>query len=98
MGFYIDPKNGTKEDWLFEHALLLAGPPDWATVRQQSRLPVCLVNNGMFTAAGVCFSPDEQDEFARPDRRPKLWFSVPIKDLYEVGALPQGFAVEELGT
>lgn len=37
---------------------------------------VCVVNNGLFEAAGYAFSPDELAVFAHPDGRPKRWLSL----------------------
>ena len=38
---------------------------------------VCVVNNGMFAAAGYAYCEDERNEFARQDGRPKTWLIVP---------------------
>lgn len=39
---------------------------------------VCVVNNGMFEAAGYCFSVSEMIAFSQPsDSRPKIWLVVP---------------------
>lgn len=97
MGYYIDPTDCTKEQWLLKHGTPVAGPPDWQAVHAAGALPVCLVDNRMFTAAGVAFSPNEQAAFARPDGRDKRWFTVPVSDLHAVGAIPKGFAIGELG-
>lgn len=97
MGYYIDPKDGTKESWLAQHGRPLPGQPKWKAVVKTGELPVCLVDNRAFTAAGVCFSEREQEAFARPDGRRKFWFAVPIQDLIQVGAIPKDFALEELG-
>jgi hypothetical protein len=36
---------------------------------------VCVVNNGMFAAAGYMYKESEMQEFANPsDSRPKKWF------------------------
>lgn len=38
---------------------------------------VCVVENGLFDAAGYCFSKEEFEEFQRPDGRPRRWLIVP---------------------
>jgi len=57
----------------------------------EATLPVCFVDNGPFTAAGIAFDSNELAAFANPsDHRPKLWFIVPIDKLTEVNPeLPQ---------
>lgn len=77
MGFYINPKDGrSKEQWLLDHGRGI----NHDTVRSfdftTDELPVCLVDNGPFTAAGIAFDPRERDAFLHPDPRPKQWFAV----------------------
>lgn len=84
MGCYINPKTMSKEDWLNKFATPHPGPvpvsPDV--------LPICLVDNGMFTAAAVAYDQREADAFNLPsDRRPKFWYSAKRADLYEVSDL-----------
>lgn len=86
MGFYINPNNGQKkEEWLRENALFLKGNvPEWE-VQAKDQILVCLVNNGPFTAAGICYNKREYDAFAqRSDTRPKLWFVVRKEKIIEV--------------
>lgn len=86
MGYYIDPTNGqTKEEWLTEHGIRLMGVPETIDEGGEDLLPVCLVNNGAFNAAGIAFSNAELRVFASPrDTRPKVWYLVEKKDLFEV--------------
>ena len=97
MGYYIDPQNETKEAWLSKHGKPSPDQPKWKAAVKAGDLPVCLVDNRLFTAAGVCYSEREQEQFAQPDGRRKFWFTVPVKHLIEVGAIPKDFALEELG-
>lgn len=84
MGIYVNPEGETKEDWLAKHGKILLGVPKWDDV-EEGKLPVCLLDNGPFTAAGVADSPSELDAFSRPDDpRPKTWFMVSIVDLETV--------------
>jgi hypothetical protein len=81
MGCYVNPKDMTKEQWLH-----LNGDkydyPDWET--DDTRW-VCLVDNGPFTAAGVCFDEVELRNFNRTDdNRYKEWYLVEIDKLREV--------------
>jgi len=77
VGIYINPTEGTKELWLLNHRVLTKA--DYKTT-----FPVVLVDNGAFTAAAVCDTPDEYTRFMVPDGRTKYVFSVPIEALRKV--------------
>jgi len=89
MGIYINPKDKSKEEWLHnnavkEHSFLTSSSIKWEEIPENC-LPVCLVDNGLFTAAGVAYSENEFDMFNDPsDRRFKLWYIVKIENLVEV--------------
>jgi len=87
MGCYINPTNGqTKEQWLAEHS---DGPSTTgkAGIIVNDYYPVCLVDNGAFTAAAVCYNNREIETFKRDDGRRKAWFQVHKDDLYTVSDL-----------
>ena len=81
MGFYINPKDCSKEEFLE----LYGNPATTAVIKQfdfsNDLLPVCLVDNGLFTAAGIAYAPAERDVFIRDDGRHKRWYLVNKKDL-----------------
>ena len=84
MGYYINPPNMTKEQWLAEHGYELEvgaqqwPPPSGFTI-------VCLVENPFFTAAGICYNEDEFKVFNDPgDPRQRVWWHVPSEDVVEV--------------
>ena len=85
MGVYINPPSETKEAFLTREGL----PITTSAVRQwdfskRDCLPVALVNNGPFTAAGVAYDHREAEEFTRPsDPRPRAYFAVPIEVLLD---------------
>jgi hypothetical protein len=56
MGIYINPTNMTKEAWLFENGVRLPAGAPRKFHSTANYLPVCLVDNGLFTAAGIVFS------------------------------------------
>jgi hypothetical protein len=76
MGYYINPANETKEEFLAKYGTPLNIEDVVAFDFSSDRLPVCLLNNGPFTAAGIAYDPREAQEFLRPDPRPRKWFSV----------------------
>lgn len=80
MGIYVNPTDGsTKEQWLAKHGEQIARP-SWPP--PQGRAIVCLVDNRIFTAAGVCDTERELRAFTGPtDHRPKKWFTVPCAAL-----------------
>lgn len=83
MGAYINPPDMTKEQWLAEHGKLLNDAPPRHDVLL-GHLPVCLVQNPAFSAAGIAFDERELKAFTAPDSRTKIWFYVQTEKLHEV--------------
>jgi hypothetical protein len=104
MGCYVNPPMMGKEDWLLKYGRLVGSIKydgycpqahiDWKGNKIPSwesyspNLPVVLVDNRAFTAAGVAYCKDEYEEFIRErDSRPRLIFSVPVDLLFDVSDL-----------
>lgn len=86
MGLYINPPDMTKEEWLAKYAEE-ATPTDLAltTYPLGDKVPVVLVDNGWFTAAGVMYSVRELQEFLDPfDSRPKKCFLASKEELLKL--------------
>lgn len=84
MGYYINPKEGTKEEWLMHNAIRELSPAEvdlFDFFDGGEELPVCLVDNGTFTAAGIAYDLEELAAFRREDGRPKRWFLIDRADL-----------------
>jgi hypothetical protein len=46
---------------------------------------ICVVENGPFDAAGICFDAKERDDFNSPtDPRPKTWLKLPKTKVLEL--------------
>lgn len=90
MGIYINPSNMSKEQWLAAHFKVKSETAPAAHYNKAlDTVTVCLVDNGMFTAAAVAFEPRELEAFTHPsDYRPKVWFQVPVADVAEVLGMP----------
>jgi hypothetical protein len=86
MGYYINPNNTTKENWLKNHGVPLTSEGVRASLFEGSDyLTVCLVDNGLFTAAAILYCKEELESFTnREDFRPKRFFKVKKEDLIEV--------------
>ena len=83
MGFYINPTDKSKEQFLREHGI----PTNRSTVedwdfKDKTKYPVVWVNNGLFTAAGIAFCPNETKAFCHPCGRDKRYFIVNTEDLF----------------
>lgn len=81
MGYYINPEEGTKEEWLDKYGTKLDGPPKeyW----DGKNIAVVLVKNPGFTAAAIAYKQEELEYFrdvtpAEGDYRPRIWFMVPV--------------------
>ena len=85
MGAYVNPNGCSKEIWLSKNATYLGKTaPKWKDVKP-NHFPICLVNNGCFTAGAIAFSERELCEFSNPsDTRPKQWYICDIDQLHLV--------------
>lgn len=84
MGYYIETEHNTgKGNWLMEHAKAIKTKlPQPATT---THIPVVVVHNRGFEAAGICYSPQKQREFTRSDDlRPKEFFMVPREEVFHL--------------
>lgn len=80
MGYYINPPDMTKEEWLSQFGKPIQTPNDYDF--SGPNLPVCLVDNGWMTAAGIVPHKRELEAFTdKNDLRPKKWFDVAKADL-----------------
>ena len=85
MGCYVNPKDENKEAWLNVHGTVLSINSPFESYCKDNCLPVILVDNGLFTAAGVAYNEEEFKEFTSPmDFRPKRGYKVKIEDLKKV--------------
>ena len=76
MGRYVNPETGTKEQWLRNNGVEITEAPKEIKA-DDDFYPVCLVNNGPFTAAAIAAHERDLKEFTREDDlRPKTWYAV----------------------
>ena len=80
MGDYINPIEGTKEEYLTENAesISLESFKSFDDF-DGDNVPVVLVNNGLFTAAGIMFNQKEHNcwvEILEEDFRPRNYFLI----------------------
>ena len=68
MGFYVNPPDMTKEEWLQKHGQVTE-TPTWPA--PEGTISVCLVDNEPFTAAGIAYCEQEFYAFMAPDSTPE---------------------------
>ena len=83
MGYYINPPDMTKEDFLKEHGILVK-ESDVMEADLVNDFPVVLIDNGLFTAAGILYDDAERQywyESCKNDVRFHLFYLVEKKHL-----------------
>ena len=93
MGCYVNPRAMSKELWLRQRAKLVGGVnipgkenhvPSYASFAKGT-MPVVLIDNAHFTAAGVAYNEAEYREFTDvSDYRPRALYEVSIEKLRTV--------------
>jgi hypothetical protein len=84
MGYYVNPPDMSKEKFLESKGTRRESNFKWEET-PTGNLPVVLLNNGYFTAAGVAYCEREFEAFTDPsDNRPKTIYTVAIEDLLPV--------------
>jgi len=103
MGYYINFKDKTKEEFLDARAIEMQTKEDVLNMCEHDKgfVPVVLIDNGGFTAAGVAFSRDELDAFTEDnDPRPRRFYVIKTSILIENEQhFPEGrmdFYIEDL--
>jgi hypothetical protein len=91
MGYYINPPDVSKEEFFRDNGIRVS--PEEVRAYQYSPeeklLPVCLVCNWNFSAAGIAYDPLEREAFLAPDPRPMQWFLVSKEKLQEFLPTPR---------
>lgn len=82
MGQYVDPSDCTKEEFLKAHGTILLRSQAESHSDFKNNLLVVLVDNGMFTAAGICYDKQEHSAWmADKSYRPMKYYLVPKEKL-----------------
>jgi len=78
MGYYIQvPNNKGKAQQLVKlHGARIITEPQGFWMKDPKEAFICVVDNGMFEAAGFAYNESEFNEFKRPDGRPKTWLII----------------------
>ena len=96
MDYYIDPRNESKESFLETRGVAVPDTFKWSDTPKGS-LPVILINNGFFTAAGIAYSEAKFNAFTGvDDRRPKQFYTVSVEALLSLDDSDIAKLVEEL--
>lgn len=83
MGLYINPPKESKEDFLRKFGTIISLSEGW-TDRPRFSVPVILINNIAFTAAGIGFDEDEFNEFTQITDRATIKMWVPISEIVRI--------------
>lgn len=78
MGYYIEtPMNLNKAAQMeVVGAVAIDKPNSLADIPEDHTL-LCVVQNGLFDAVGICFDDQEFEDFGEPfDPRPKTWMTI----------------------
>jgi len=87
MGIYIPHQIGgyTKEEILAEHGTMVAASEMVSLATDPDFVGVCLVDNGIFTAAAVAYDGREAERITQPDVRERRYYKVSRNALKSVG-------------
>lgn len=88
MGYYVNPKNMSKEKFLETFGMKISEADykngNFTDTMTDGGMVVILVDNGPFKAALICYSHNEyQYMIENPDRRHKEYYIVPVEHLKE---------------
>jgi hypothetical protein len=86
MGLYIEDRQGeTKEQFLSRNGRIISDSDAKSLFRDYQELPVCVADNGDWSAAVICYDSREVDRIlGGMEDRMHAWFAVPREKLYEV--------------
>ena len=86
MGFYIEvPKNKDKAQQIVElyGGQIVLSPPSFEDITPNDAI-ICVVDNGIYEAAGFAFDQEELLRFSIPDGRLRMWVIMDRKKACEL--------------
>lgn len=89
MGTYVNPQDMTKEEWLRKNAKMVIRDDaiNWNDFKEV--FLICLIDNMIFSAAGIAFSAQERDAFLQIEGRPTEFYCATKEDLLKVSRLAE---------
>jgi len=87
MGYYLEvPERNNKRAQLIKlHGAEDAGfPPANLAQVPKGKMLICVVENGVFDAAGIAYSDEELKRFKAPDSRPKTWLLIDTEEVVKM--------------
>lgn len=92
MGYYINHPRVSKEVWLEQNGIPVPKVERSFVDPKSGLVLVCLVDNFMFSAAAIVYSPGEYREFSdESDNRPKSWYLVEVEKLKSIPGISLPF-------
>jgi len=89
MGFYIQgPKVGKGVFIKNEYGGEFVPQPESFDEIPEDKALICVVNNGLFEAAGYCFSAEEFEAFVYPDERIRHWLLMDKDKAQKLSGFP----------
>jgi hypothetical protein len=85
MGVYVNPSDMEKEAWVKIHGTPTSSDQLRSFSWDGPDLPLCLVDNGPFTALGVAIDREELEAFCENRTgRPKWFYLAPREEILKV--------------
>ena len=94
MGFYIEvPNKKGKAQQLADlyGAEILSTCPEEYWMHDSRQALICVVDNGPFEAAGLCYDDQEFQDFKHPDDRPKTWLLMDRAKAWELSGFTEDY-------
>lgn len=86
MGVYLEVPDrlGKAMQLKRDHGAQVVVKPEKLSEIPKDKTLICVVENGLFDAAGVAYSQKEMDEFAHFDGRPKTWMLISTSEVLKM--------------
>ncbi len=81
MGYYIEVDEPKHVTLVRKYGAKVLQQPKYL---DDGQVTICVIDNGPFRAAGICYNESEFQSFAFPDDRPRVWLSLPAATVFQL--------------